>query len=88
MKTTYPEPVAVQAPDAPAPGGFNSQAVKAGDFVFVAGQLPHAEPGQELGPDAVEQLGIALEPARDFLMCMRPGGGPGCGRACEGRPRS
>lgn len=58
----------VQTDNAPPPGGHYSQAVVAGGWVFVAGQLPFdpARPGH-LDPDVGAQATQALKNVRHVL---------------------
>jgi 2-iminobutanoate/2-iminopropanoate deaminase len=58
---------AVSTKRAPSPRGFYSQAVRAGSFLFVSGQLPLDEDGQLVGKLAAEQTTKALENVRAIL---------------------
>jgi 2-iminobutanoate/2-iminopropanoate deaminase len=46
----------VLSPDAPAPSGGYSQAIRAGDFLFLAGQGPFDESGARVGETVAEQV--------------------------------
>jgi 2-iminobutanoate/2-iminopropanoate deaminase len=52
---------------APLPRGFYSQAVRAGDFLFIAGQLPIDQQGQIVGESMAEQAEQALSNVRTIL---------------------
>jgi 2-iminobutanoate/2-iminopropanoate deaminase len=52
---------------APSPRGFYSQAVRAGSFLFISGQLPLAEDNQLVGKSAAEQTTKALENVRAIV---------------------
>jgi 2-iminobutanoate/2-iminopropanoate deaminase len=46
---------AISTLSAPSPRGFYSQAVRAGDFLFISGQLPLSAEGELIGNDISEQ---------------------------------
>jgi 2-iminobutanoate/2-iminopropanoate deaminase len=46
----------VRAADAPPPSGSYSQAIRAGDLLFLAGQGPFDENGQRVGETVPEQV--------------------------------
>jgi enamine deaminase RidA (YjgF/YER057c/UK114 family) len=63
----------INAPDLPPPVGF-SHAVKAGDTVYLAGQVAQALDGTMTGDTIVEQFDVA---AGNLLTALRAaGGGP------------
>jgi 2-iminobutanoate/2-iminopropanoate deaminase len=47
--------------EAPAPSGGYSQAIRAGDFLFLAGQGPFDAAGTHAGPGIAEQVRQVLE---------------------------
>ncbi|MEO7653811.1 MAG: RidA family protein [Bryobacteraceae bacterium] len=57
----------VFTPDAPKPGGFYSQAVKAGAFLFIAGQLPFDLDGKMANGDAAAQTALCMRHIRTIL---------------------
>lgn len=65
----------VHSNDAPAAIGPYSQAVKAGGFLFVSGQIPMNTAGDIVGDDAVEQARQVLHNLREVLAA----GGAGFG---------
>ena len=46
----------VLSPDAPAPSGGYSQAIRAGDFLFLSGQGPYDAAGTRVGVSVAEQV--------------------------------
>lgn len=50
----------ISTPHAPKPGGFYSQAVKAGGFLFIAGQLPLDLDGKKSSGDAAAQTSLCM----------------------------
>ena len=46
----------VLSPDAPAPSGGYSQAIRAGDFLFLSGQGPYDAAGARVGVSVAEQV--------------------------------
>jgi 2-iminobutanoate/2-iminopropanoate deaminase len=46
----------VLSPDAPAPSGGYSQAIRAGDFLFLSGQGPYDAAGARVGISVAEQV--------------------------------
>ena len=46
----------VLSPDAPAPSGGYSQAIRAGDFLFLSGQGPYDAAGERVGATVAEQV--------------------------------
>ncbi len=50
----------IRSNDAPPPGGFYSQAVAAGPFIFLSGQLPMDTDGNLVGESPAEQTRRAL----------------------------
>jgi 2-iminobutanoate/2-iminopropanoate deaminase len=52
--SSKPIEIAPQPDDLPRPGGHYSHAVRAGGFVFVAGQLPVAPDGRKLNDEPFE----------------------------------
>ena len=46
----------ILSPDAPAPSGGYSQAIRAGDFLFCAGQGPYDADGRRVGETIAEQV--------------------------------
>lgn len=59
---------AIFTESAPTPRGFYSQAVKAGPFLFIAGQLPLNTAGEVVGSGAAEQARQALQNVRAVLL--------------------
>ena len=51
----------VSSPAAPPPGGPYSQAIRAGDLLFLAGQGPFDETGARVGATVAEQTQRTLE---------------------------
>jgi 2-iminobutanoate/2-iminopropanoate deaminase len=51
----------ILSPDAPAPSGSYSQAVRAGDFLYLAGQGPFDAAGERAGETVAEQVERVLE---------------------------
>jgi reactive intermediate/imine deaminase len=51
----------ISTPDAPPPAGPFSQAIRAGDFLFLAGQAPFDAAGNRVGETVAEQTLQALE---------------------------
>jgi 2-iminobutanoate/2-iminopropanoate deaminase len=51
----------ILSPDAPAPAGSYSQAVRAGDFLYLAGQGPFDAAGERAGETVAEQVERVLE---------------------------
>jgi 2-iminobutanoate/2-iminopropanoate deaminase len=58
---------AISTDAAPAAVGAYSQAIRAGDLVFTAGQLGMDASGELVGPDAAQQAERALENLRAIL---------------------
>lgn len=58
---------AIQTDEAPAPGGAYSQALRAGDFVFVAGTTPRDPDSGEMGNTIEEQTGQVMENIKNIL---------------------
>ncbi len=50
----------VLSPDAPAPSGGYSQAIRAGDFLFLSGQGPYDAAGERVGISVAEQVSRVL----------------------------
>ena len=46
----------ILSPDAPAPSGGYSQAIRAGDFLYLAGQGPFDASGERAGETVAEQV--------------------------------
>jgi 2-iminobutanoate/2-iminopropanoate deaminase len=46
----------ILSPDAPAPSGGYSQAIRAGDFLYLAGQGPYDASGERAGETVAEQV--------------------------------
>ena len=61
----------ISTPHAPKPGGFYSQAVKAGGFLFIAGQLPLDLEGKVSGADAAAQTSVCM---RNIQMILEAAG--------------
>ena len=61
----------ISTPHAPKPGGFYSQAVKAGGFLFIAGQLPLDLEGKVSGVDAAAQTSVCM---RNIQMILEAAG--------------
>jgi enamine deaminase RidA (YjgF/YER057c/UK114 family) len=61
----------VNAPDLPPPAGF-SHAVKAGDTIYLAGQVAQAPDGTVTGETIVEQFDVA---AGNLITALRAAGG-------------
>jgi 2-iminobutanoate/2-iminopropanoate deaminase len=57
----------VYSPLAPAPGGFYSQAVRAGNLLFVSGQLPLDVHGRMVDGGIVEQTNQVLRNVQHVL---------------------
>ncbi len=58
----------IRPPRGPAPAGSYSQAVRAGDFVFVSGQIPmNPETGEVVFADVAEQTERILVNIRNIL---------------------
>lgn len=65
--TARPRPQAVATDQAPSPAGPYSQAVRAGDYVFCAGQTPRAPDGTRLtGAPFVDQARQVFENLRQI----------------------
>ena len=58
---------AVFTKSAPPPAGFYSQAVRAGDFLFIAGQLPLDAHGRVVDQDIAQQTRQALSNVQAIL---------------------
>jgi reactive intermediate/imine deaminase len=50
----------ILSPDAPAPSGGYSQAIRAGDFLYLAGQGPFDASGERAGRTVAEQVDRVL----------------------------
>ncbi len=59
---------AIQSPSVAPPRGFYSQAVQAGQMLFIAGQLPLDMSGQIVGETAGEQARQALDNIHSVLL--------------------
>lgn len=46
----------ILSPDAPAPSGGYSQAIRAGDFLYLSGQGPYDASGERAGETVAEQV--------------------------------
>lgn len=53
--------VAIRADAAPQPAGHYSQAVRAGDFLFIAGQVPRRADGTYESADIEDEVTLTLE---------------------------
>jgi 2-iminobutanoate/2-iminopropanoate deaminase len=63
---------AISTEDAPRPGGFYSQGVRAGGFIFVAGQLALDRAGKFTGGSMRDQARQAMD---NVAAILRAGGG-------------
>lgn len=54
------DPTAVSTADAPRPAGAYSQAIRAGDFLFVSGQVPRSPEGGYLPASVAEETRLTL----------------------------
>lgn len=55
------EPTAVYTPDAPRPAGNYSQAIRAGDFLFVSGQVPRSPDGSYTPASVADETRLTLQ---------------------------
>lgn len=58
---------AIHTTAAPTPRGFHSQAVRAGNLLFIAGQLPFDTAGNLVGKTVTEQANQTLSNVRAIL---------------------
>jgi 2-iminobutanoate/2-iminopropanoate deaminase len=54
------EPIAFSTPDAPRPAGAYSQAIRAGDFLFVSGQVPRSPDGTYTPASVADETRLTL----------------------------
>lgn len=58
---------AISTTAAPTPRGYYSQAVRAGNFLFISGQLPFDTAGNLVGKNVTEQANQTLSNIRAIL---------------------